>query len=269
LGCCPRRPILPRFGGETNGSITAELPQGDRGGRLPRRDRGRWTGCRGGGDEAECRALHGRRPGLGRYGLLRPSRAQDAPLRQDGRRGPALRPLLRRRTRLLAHARQRDDGTPPQPLRVLQVGALAAPAGDHRRRGAQDRGLRHWPLRQVASRLGPQGEPRVPGRQRLRRVALGAQLLRQRPHPQPRGHGRPDEGRELDGHGGRRPRVHPQAREGAEAVSRGRVVRLAPRPTSGDRGVPQALRRPAREEAALLRRDHGDGRRLRQAPRRT
>ena len=95
--------------------------------------------CRCRRRKAEHRAGDGRRPGLGRHGLQRPSGAEDAQLRRDGGRRPAVRPVLCRGAGLLAHARQRDDRPAPEPVRLLQVGPHAAAAGDHRRRGARRR----------------------------------------------------------------------------------------------------------------------------------
>jgi arylsulfatase A-like enzyme len=60
--------------------------------------------------------------------------------------------------------------------------------------------------------------------------------------------------------------VPTQARQGAQAIPRRRLVRLPAQSAPGHRAGPQSLRRPAAEGAGLLWRDHRHGPRVRQAP---
>lgn len=146
-----------------------------------RDDRGSLRTCAGRRQhtQAEHRSVHGRRPRLGGHGVQRPSRPQDATLRRHGSRGVAVRPFLRGGAGVLTHPRQRDDGAAPESVRLLQLGQHPAAAGDNHRRGAREGGLRQRALRQMAPRTDVREEPGEPRCQRLRRVALRTQLLRQ------------------------------------------------------------------------------------------
>ena len=179
--------------------------------------------------------------------------------------GAAVRPLLRCRAGLLPHAGVGNDRATPQPLRLLQVGLHTPPAGSGPAQSTQSRRVCHRTLRQVAPRLvsGPHcDKPRGRG---VRRVVFGPELLRQRLDSESPGQGRSDQRRKLDGRRRRRHRVHAKAHEVRQAVPGGRLVRLAARPASGDRGRPEAVREVRQATAEFLRRDHRHGPRVRQA----
>ena len=110
------------------------------------------------------------------------------------------------------------------------------------------------------------GSPVNPGASGFDEWFSAAELLRQRPHPEPRGRGRSDPGRKLDGHRRRRPRVHPQGLASAKQPFLAVVWFGSPHARTRRSTRIARSTRSAEEAPALLRRDHRHGPGLRQAP---